>query len=315
MTFDELAMKVLTETKIPMTPKEIWDYAKEKRYDKTLSSRGKTPWDTIASRLYVSVRDDPDTKFGKTTTRPARFYVREFFTGGIDISTLADKRIVKQPKPVDLGFSEKDLHPFLTYFAYNNQKSFTKTIHHAKSRKDSYGEWVHPDMVGCFYTSSDWAEEVLELSRALKDQLANPTIISYELKKEINMSNLREVFFQAVSNSSWANQSYLAAARISDDQDFFSELQRLSAAFDIGVIHLDTEDPDSSEIVLSANYKDDLDWETINKLSSMNSDFRSFVKRIIKDFSNNEIKKEDYDKILTREELISSIKSKRKTQA
>jgi uncharacterized protein len=28
------------------------------------------------------------------------------------------------------------------------------------------------------------------------------------------MSNLREVFFQAVSNSSWANEGYLEAAEI-----------------------------------------------------------------------------------------------------
>jgi hypothetical protein len=32
------------------------------------------------------------------------------------------------------------------------------------------------------------------------------------MKKELNFSNLRESYFQAVSNSSWANEGYLVTA-------------------------------------------------------------------------------------------------------
>ena len=39
---------------------------------------------------------------------------------------------------------------------------------------------------------------------------------SFEVKKELNVSNARKSFFQAVSNSSWANEGYLVATSISD---------------------------------------------------------------------------------------------------
>lgn len=43
-------------------------------------------------------------------------------------------------------------------------------------------------------------------------------IFSYELKKEINTDyELKKCFFQAVSNSSWANFGYLVVFEISDN--------------------------------------------------------------------------------------------------
>lgn len=307
MTYAQLAEKVLRETKTPMTPEEIWDYAKSKGYDRKLTGKGKTPWSSIGAVLYVSVRDNRKSQFGKTNTRPARFYVPDIYGSEVDINELADKETLRQSMSSGLSFSEKDLHPFLSYFAYAKLHTYTKTIRHSKSRKNQYGEWLHPDMVGAFFPSSEWEKEVTELDDALKDPAGNPSIISYELKKEINITNLREVFFQAVSNSSWANQSYLATAKISENEDFLRELSRLSGAFDIGVIRIDTDDPDSSEIMFSANFREELDWETINKLSSMNADFREFLKRIKNDVSSGEIRKEQYDKVLERETLIDSI--------
>ncbi len=122
------------------------------------------------------------------------------------------------------------------------------------------------------------------------------------------MSNLREAFFQAVSNSSWANESYLVAAKISDGQDFLSELKRLSSSFNIGVIKLNTSSPDLSEIMLPARYKESLDWDTINKLA-MNKDFKEFLSRVQKDLQNNEVYKEQYDKVCSKAELLKLMES------
>ena len=68
---------------------------------------------------------------------------------------------------------------------------------------------------------------------------ASIKIYSFELKRKVMLSNLREVFFQTVSNSSWANESYLVTAELSNDEDLMIELKRLSTSFGIGVIKLD----------------------------------------------------------------------------
>ncbi len=205
-------------------------------------------------------------------------------------------------------YLEKHLHPFLAYFAFHRLKAHAKTLNHSKSAKSGYGEWVHPDMVSCTFPfmQDGWHSEVAGLSRSIGN--ASIRLCSFELKRKLDMSNLREAFFQAVSNSSWANESYLVAAKISNDQDFLSELKRLSSSFNIGVIRLDITNAELSEIMLPAHYKDNLDWDTINKLA-MNKDFKEFLVRVQKDLKSNEVYKEQYDKILSKAELIKSIEA------
>ena len=118
-------------------------------------------------------------------------------------------------------------------------------------------------------------------------------------------------FFQAVSNSSWANEGYLAAAEISIDEEFRDELLRLSSSFGIGIIELDTQDPDASEILFPAQEKDQLDWDMVNKLT-MNRDFNEFLARIKRDIEIKEVRREKYDRIPTREDLIKKFSKKDK---
>lgn len=203
-----------------------------------------------------------------------------------------------------LNYLEKDLHPFLSYYVFHHLKCFTKTISHSKSDKKGFGEWVHPDMVGCIFPLNEWKKEVIDFSRAIGN--VSIKIISFEIKRELNFNNLRESFFQCVSNSSWANESFLVAAEISDKDDFKNELKRLSTSFGIGIIKLIIKDPDLSETILPASNKENLDWDTINKLT-INPDFKGFLDRIQKDISKNEIYREKYDKIYDIEKLKESI--------
>jgi hypothetical protein len=122
-------------------------------------------------------------------------------------------------------------------------------------------------------------------------------LYSFELKKRIDKSNYREFFFQAVSNSSWSNEGYLVAAEIKEDDDLYSELERLSGSFGIGIIQLDLEDIDSSRVIFSAKQKSRLDWELMNKLCEQNPDFELFINDITKDFKVKTIHKNQYDKI------------------
>lgn len=141
-----------------------------------------------------------------------------------ELKEIVKKEEEKIEKPKKLRFSEEDLHPFLTYYAYYFLNVFTKTLRHQKSYKRKYAQWLHPDMVGVYFPA--WEEEVKNFSK----EIGMPTIklYSFEIKKELSFSNLREAFFQAVSNSSWANEGYLVAAEIDEDEDFRLELKRLS---------------------------------------------------------------------------------------
>ncbi len=306
LTFAELAVKVLSEADQPLTIEEIWEFAAAKGYDVRLGSKGKTPWKTLAATIYVDIKDNPNTPFIKLDLKPKKFYLKDKYLSskGSFINPLLEnvkKELNHTP------YSERDLHPFLTYWVYTYLNVYTKTIYHEKSSKRSFNQWLHPDIVGIHFPIDEWKPEVLDLGLTLGGQLSK--LYSFELKKELNFSNIRESFFQSVSNSSWANEGYLVTAKLVNDEEFLTELKRLSTSFGIGIIKLNINNPDDSEILFPAKPKNDIDWETVNKLSKENQDFNNFIKRIRNDLNTKEIIKEHYDEVLTSEQLIESIRS------
>jgi len=305
MTFLELAERVLREEKRPLTANEIWALATEKSYDKQLNSEGKTPWATLGAQIYVNAKDNPRSPFAQTDSRPKKFYLKSQVSQ-LDLSDTAISKETTVVKKKRFDFLEKDLHPYLTYYAYYHLHCYTKTINHSQSSKKEFGEWVHPDIVGCYFPLDDWKQEVYELSSSIGN--ISIRLLSFELKRELSFGNLRESFFQTVSNSTWANESYLVAAEVSEEEEFRSELSRLSTSFGIGVIKLNLEDPHSSEIIFPAKYREALDWETINKLT-MNTDFKEFISTVKIDITSKKIHKKEYDQVLD----ISILK--RKTSA
>jgi hypothetical protein len=99
---------------------------------------------------------------------------------------------------------------------------------------------------------------------------------SYELKKEINSdSELKKAFFQAVSNSSWANFGYLVAFEFSDS--LIDEMQRLNQSFGIGIIELNAN-PYQSKVLFPAKIRN-LDFKTIDKLCKINNEFEKFIEQ------------------------------------
>lgn len=301
MTFLELAEVILREEKKPLTSIEIWNIAAQKGYDKQLNSQGKTPWSTLGAQIYVNSKDDLKSIFAKTDSRPKKFYLKSM-AGQIDLNDNSLPIDIIGSKKKKFDFLEKDLHKYLAYFAYYHLKCYTKTIKHNISNKKEFGEWVHPDMVGCYFRMDDWKKEVYDFSSSIG--VRGIVIYSFEIKRELSFANLRESFFQCVSNSSWANESYLVAARISENEDFFEELSRLSTSFGIGIIELNLEDPDSSEILIPAKYKIDLDFETINKLA-MNNDFKDFLETVKIDMTSKKIHKKEYDQVESIENLTT----------
>ena len=310
--FLDLAYNVLEKYKVPLIYQDIWANGEELGLTKKIHSNGLTPWQTLGARLFVDVRDNEKSKFMKVGKRPAKFYLKEYKDLLTDeMLKNIDSEEIKKDKKTAPKYNERQLHPVFTYYAYSNanfnrgKAILTKTIFHEKSKKDGLNEWIHPDMVGVYIPIDDWNREIIELNNLTNSNAIN--IYSFELKKKIDRSNYREYFFQAVSNSSWANEGYIIAAEIKEDDELLNELERLSSSFGIGVIKLNLSDVDSSSVIYPAKYKKDLDWETMNKLSDLNSDFKKFLQDVKIDFESGRIHKSEFDNIIDEpEEYINS---------
>lgn len=306
--FLQFAKKVLEKVESPLIYQDIWKKGVEFGIDKEIETTGKTPWQTLGARLFVEVRDNSESLFIKVGKRPAKFFLKSkehLLTN--ELIEKIDQEEIAPVKKEKTTFSERELHPLLSYFAYTNAQFnrgkaiLTKTIFHEKSKKDGLSEWIHPDIVGVYIPIEDWNREIIELNSISNSNAI--TIISFELKKSIDRNNYREYFFQAVSNSSWANEGYLVAAKISEDDELLNELERLSTSFGIGLIELDLDDIDSSKVIFHAHKKKELDWETMNKLSDINNDFKKFLQDVKIDFDSKRIHKAEYDTIINEPEV------------
>lgn len=298
----DFAKEVLENSEQPLTYQEIWEKGLELNLDKKLHVTGKTPWQSLGSRLFVDVRDNENSIFIKVSKNPARFFLKSK-------SELLPKNIIEKIEISERknsketgNFSERDLHPLLSYFVYANpsfnrgRNVLTKTIFHEKSKKNGFNEWLHPDLVGFYIPLEEWNTSLIEFNRLSENNVLK--LYSFEIKKTINKGNYRQSFFQAVSNSSWANEGYLVAALIKQDDDLLSELERLSMAFGIGIIQLDLNDIDSSVVLFPAKLREKLDWETMNKLTEQNKDFNKFIQDVKIDLESKRIHKSEYDKII-----------------
>lgn len=304
MTLIELAEKIIKEAKKPLSPVEIWEIAEPQGYKEKLSLKGRTIYNTIGAQIYTDIKDNPDSRFIKIKTKPTRFYLKDL-PQNYDINLLDNQSAQKSVQKTK-SYSERDLHDLLSYYVYTYNSIYTKTIFHENSKKKGFSQWQHPDIVGVFYPMEQLEDEVFDILNYIGSQPVK--IFSYELKRKLDFNNLRESYFQAVSNSSWANEGYLVAAEIDRSDEFLSEIRRLSNSFGIGLILLDTNNPDDSEILLEARQKNILDIEMMNKISEINPDFEEFLKRIKTDLNSKEIRKEKFEKIYDVEELIKKYK-------
>ncbi len=197
-------------------------------------------------------------------------------------SLLAKQGAVLVVKPVEVhykpakSFEERSLHKlFCTYL--RNRNIYAKTIFHEKSstKVDNAQKWVHPDIVGVQFEEFK-KDETLSLLKATEPK-ETVHIYSYELKRKIESdSQLKQCYFQALSNSSWANFGYLVAFEIADGLE--EEMERLNNAFGIGIILMQAND---SQIICQAKEKK-LDFSTIEKLNILNPDFCMFIGKLSK---------------------------------
>lgn len=313
-TFWDIIERTIEKVATPLSAKEIWDKANELGTIGDYVTTGKTPWATIAAYCYTDINNNGDSSMIiQTSERPAQFFLRKL-ADKIDIQKVQkqkDNEVAKKEKVETKKFNERDLHSLLVAYALGDThfKANLKTIFHETSSKGTKGqnEWIHPDLVGVYFPFKDYKKETLEIQSHLT--ISSIKLFSFELKISLSFVNLREYFFQAVSNSSWANEGYLVAININEDPTFRDELRRLNNAFGIGIIKLNTENVFESEILFPASIKQSIDWDTVNRLANENSDFSDFLKFITEDCKLGKIKSQ-YDKVLNLEELTKHIEDK-----
>jgi hypothetical protein len=288
-TFLDLAIEVLKMQNAPMSVTAIWEKAKELNLVKDLPKYGKTPEKTLGARIYVSIKQDgKDSPFSQVSKRPALFVLKEQEVSQPALAEIA----TKEDKP----FHERALHKILSSFVYSDPhfECYTKTIYHELSKKGSKGKnkWLHPDIVGVHYPFDDFSSDTRQLMQKISNVKCK--IYSFELKKSVDFSNLREYFFQAVSNSSWANEGYLVALNYDQNPDFIDELRRLNNAFGIGFIKLNIDKFTQSEVILTAK-ENEVDWETVDRLCEENDNFKTFIHNVTSDISGDEMRTHDFD--------------------
>jgi hypothetical protein len=172
---------------------------------------------------------------------------------------------------------EHDLYPRLCRYLHIERGLYPKRIDEKRSsnRHGSKGnQWLFPDLVALENLGADWDKEIRACVKESGSRRAR--LWSFEVKRLLNRSNVREAWFQAVSNSSWANFGYLVAAEVVGDGTM-KELELLAAAHGIGLVVLDVENPVESEIRIPARERAEIDWSIGNRLAQENADFLDFV--------------------------------------
>ncbi|GAA9263775.1 COG2958 family protein [Helicobacter pylori] len=293
MTYIELGKKVLEQAGKPLSVKEIFEKACEMGLDKECND-GKILSHSLGSQLGEHNIKEEDKQFyvarkeGKTffywlKSREREFPPQETSNAEDDEQSECSGTAKKQKN----SFDESDLHRLLVKFLSEdpNFRLLCKTIRHKECKKGKGGEckWNYPDIVGVYFPYNmyfpynKYEEETLKFLHHTGQK--RHKLFSFELKKDLSLSVLKESYFQAVSNSSWANEGYLVVKNIKED--VLDELSRLNQSFGIGVIKLESE-ISNSKILLPAKERE-IDIPTLNMLVKQSpKDFEPFMEKINK---------------------------------
>ena len=307
MTALEVAKKVLEIKKQPLNPNRIYKIADELDLTKELNLSGKTPWDSFSAQIYSDLKENDNSIFEKISEKPILIKLKS--------QNLSFSDAVSDTKQVKNAFDERDLYPLLASFVElsPNFNARVKTIFHESSLKSKKGrdKWLYPDIVGVSFEHESYEDSVLNF--AAKFVKIPLKIYSFEMKKYLSIANLREYYFQAVSNSSWANEGYLVALDIDEsDEELMELIGSLNSSFGIGVLGLDSENLAQSKILAQPKFRANLDFNIINELCKKNPHFNKFLETV-KDYDSKNKKRFDgeFDRILTDDEMQKYLKNKK----
>lgn len=193
-------------------------------------------------------------------------------------------------------YSEQDLYPVLIQYLKSEHKLYCQRIDERRSRNSrgaGGNQWLHPDIVAMHPVAKEWDHFIQACIKQGASQSAR--LLSYEVKKTLTLGSVRKSYFQAVSNSSWANEGYLVAASIGPGVEH--ELRMLNALHGIGVILLNVENPSESDMILPARSKTEVDWQSVNRIVLENDDFKDYIELVSLYYQTGNIRNRDWNKI------------------
>lgn len=334
----QIAQEILQQSNTPLSPNKMWHIALKMGLTRELNLSGKTPWASFGAAIYVDVKNE-NSIFEVVQKKPVLIKLKgQKFAPILTAQNMDQNTSNFQPKihqkqrkfqmqisknsanfqdemsPNESKFNERDLHPLLAKFLYSSENfsAFCKTIFHETSKKSQCGvdKWLYPDIVGVSFEYANFGENTLKfISKFSKLPIK---IYSFEMKKSINIAKFREVFFQAVSNSSWANEGYLVAPNIDESDTALMELMNKSSlAFGIGIISLDTQNIAQSRVLCAAKVRERLDFSAIDELGRKSRDFANFIKTATEfDYKNERRFLSEFDEILDDDTFESYLKAK-----
>jgi hypothetical protein len=287
MELIEIIIDILNNTEEPLRLREIRSKVREHKEYLNCNELQKVKEEAAAiSRCLSKFSTGSRPTFGifiEETNKAKKFYLRK-----------------NQKNPIKI-IPELELHPYLVKFVNKKFNVFSKTINASKilGKIGKIGKWTNPDIVGI-------NPLILNINNILQDEAVKIGMFSskviefysFELKIKIDNTNVIESFFQTVSNSSWANYGYLVVGDLDNNSGFLSNLERLNNVYGIGIIKLNIENPEKSEIIIPARKKDNVDINFINFLLNRNKDFSCFIKTVIETINNKRININDFDKIV-----------------
>ncbi|MFC6213047.1 MULTISPECIES: COG2958 family protein [Rahnella] len=210
--------------------------------------------------------------------RPRLFYWGGELSDSVLEKPLSD--VPSVPSAETAHFTEHALYPLLIEYLSEEEELLCRRIDEKRSSNNKglgANHWLYPDIVALQPLDKGWDSIVQNCVRYSEGRLTR--LWSFEVKRQLNRSNVRECFFQAVSNSSWAHFGYLVATEINEDKQrgVERELQMLCALHGIGVILLNPQDPGNSQTLIPARERTSIDWQSVNRLVVENTDFKEFI--------------------------------------
>ncbi|MCC8371365.1 MAG: hypothetical protein LN568_01145 [Rickettsia endosymbiont of Pseudomimeciton antennatum] len=202
---------------------------------------------------------------------PSRYYYKK--TAQVEIKDVGRESNIK----------EKDIYQKLSEFLWNKLGIYNMIINEkcSSNRKGTNGnKWLYPDLVGMEDLTKYWEQSIKNCVQQSADKKAK--LWSFEMKVEINRSNVRQSFFQALSNSSWAHYGYLVASSLVEGKgDTLRELEILAARHGIGFILLNIkESVEKGRILIPAKERLEIDWDIADRLVKENKGFKSFIEEV-----------------------------------
>ncbi|MEZ9490517.1 COG2958 family protein [Vibrio breoganii] len=191
--------------------------------------------------------------------------------------------------------TEHELYPILMDYLNSEHHLYCLRIDEKRSRNNlgsGGNQWLHPDIVAMEPVAHQWHSHVKTCVQQGGGQSVR--LWSFEVKKTLTMGNVRKCFFQAVSNSSWASEGYLVATSIADSR-VEQELRMLSALHGIGVILLSVTNPSESELLLPAQKRPEVDWQSVNRIVQENVDFKDFIDLVSNYYQTGRVRTKDWN--------------------